>query len=681
MNNSNSLLSTGTSDFNFDYKLSNVSSNSRNTVKNSSISSVVTGQLGVLANDTMEDMFDDEDFNEEFTDGFNEPGGEDLPQLNYTPKRESTSKPSSVTKKQDNDPNKEFNGFNFDHSREMMKIFTQIFGLREFRKNQLQAINASLRGNDCFILMPTGGGKSLCYQLPALVTGGVSIILSPLRALIQDQVQRLHSMSIPAGFLSSDVDEKQSDLYIRSSIISASTKLHHCLDNLYQRKQLTRFVIDEAHCVSQWGHDFRPDYKKFFNRPNLKFRVLPKKPSTLTADVTKLIKEQFPNKCGIVYCLSRNECDTTARDLSKSGIEAVSYHAGLSDGERVQIQEKWLNGYRCKVICATIAFGMGIDKPDVRFVIHYSLPKSTEGYYQEAGRAGRDGQLANCILFYTYQDVKRLRRIIEMDQAATFESKRVHIDNLFRMVQYCENVADCRRSQLLHYFGEHNFDRETCNEFKGSICDNCASKGSFQLRDVTEDAKLIVQCVKLLTDNNKRRGNNFTLLHFVEVFRGSNNSRITELGHEKLPLHGRGKIYSRHDAERLFRKLVIDGILFEDIQITAADHTACYVELQIGTKKSSEVVKIGKEPVSQRQIFVEECYNELVEMARNIAIEHGVRNFVTIFPTASLREMAEKAPISVESMKKVENLPEAKIKKYNAERFLEITAKYNALYE
>lgn len=177
----------------------------------------------------------------------------------------------------------------------------------------------------------------------------------------------------------------------------------------------------------------------------------------------------------------------------------------------------------------------------------------------------------------------------------------------------------------------------------------------------------------------------------------SNNSRITELGHEKLPLHGRGKIYSRHDAERLFRKLVIDGILFEDIQITAADHTACYVklgrraqdmlmgkikvELQIGTKKSSEVVKIGKEPVSQRQIFVEECYNELVEMARNIAIEHGVRNFVTIFPTASLREMAEKAPISVESMKKVENLPEAKIKKYNAERFLEITAKYNALYE
>ncbi|XP_073918131.1 recQ-like DNA helicase BLM isoform X3 [Castor canadensis] len=525
-----------------------------------------------------------------------------------------------------------FQSLNFPHTKEMMKIFHKKFGLHNFRTNQLEAINAALLGEDCFILMPTGGGKSLCYQLPACVSPGVTIVISPLRSLIVDQVQKLTSLDIPATYLTGDKTDSEAAsiylqlskkdpiiklLYVTPEKVCASNRLISTLENLYERKLLARFVIDEAHCVSQWGHDFRQDYKRMnllrqkfpsvpvmaltatanprvqkdiltqlkilrpqvfsmsFNRHNLKYYVLPKKPKKVAFDCSEWIRKHHPCDSGIIYCLSRRECDIMADTLQRDGLAALAYHAGLSDSARDEVQHKWINQDGCQVICATIAFGMGIDKPDVRFVIHASLPKSVEGYYQESGRAGRDGEMSHCLLFYTYHDVTRLKRLIMMEKDGNRHTRETHFNNLYSMVHYCENITECRRIQLLAYFGEHGFNPDFCKKYPDVSCDNCCKTKDYKTRDVTGDVKNIVRFVQEHSSSQGTRNigpsGRFTLNMLVDIFLGSKSAKI------QSGIFGKGSAYSRHNAERLFKKLILDKILDEDLYINASDQAIAYV--------------------------------------------------------------------------------------------------------
>lgn len=506
------------------------------------------------------------------------------------------------------------------------------FHLRGFRMNQLEAIDATLGGKDTFVLMPTGGGKSLCYQLPSVVssgsTSGVTIVISPLLSLMQDQVEHLQRLQIKAHLLNGQTEKEERQwimstlsglraedhiqlLYITPEMISMSQALTRTLERLHSRQRLARLVIDEAHCVSQWGHDFRPDYKELgeirnllpgipmmaltatatenvkvdvihnlkmdgcqvftqsFNRPNLTYEVHPKtKGADLLSSIANIIKS-YRNQSGIVYCLSRKTCEKVAKALSDQyKIKAAFYHAGMETSKKTEVQQRWQSG-RYTVIVATIAFGMGIDKPDVRFVIHHSIPKSLEGYYQETGRAGRDGKRSGCYLYYTYKDTSTINRMIDSGDGS-WEQKERQRHMLRNVVQYCENKSDCRRVQILAYFNEY-FRREHCN----ASCDNCKSDSVFETQDFTQYAASAIKLVRQFQDVLDEK---VTLSYCVNVFRGS-VKKFRSPEHRKIPWQGAGSALELGEAERLFQRLLSEGAFREENVVNAKRFATQYVKI------------------------------------------------------------------------------------------------------
>lgn len=529
---------------------------------------------------------------------------------------------------------------------ELFCKLNKIFHLRKFRKNQLDAINSTLQGKDVFVLMPTGGGKSLCYQLPAIIksgkTRGTTIVISPLISLMQDQVESMLSLNIKASMFSSKhsaqqrkttfnllLNDKLDLIYISPEMISSSKQCQRAIERLYQRGHLARIIIDEAHCVSSWGHDFRPDYKKLyvfkqnypdipvmaltataneyvqndiiknlklsnpvmykqsFNRDNLYYQIIQKDKNTVPL-ITTFIKKLFPDQAGIIYCHSKTSCEKLCTILQKENILCRFYHAGMNQDDRIIVQKEWQNN-QVQVIIATVAFGMGIDKSDVRFVFHYTVPRTLENYYQETGRAGRDGFYSYCITFYSLSDIRTLQKMIQRDRNLDKENKLRQLDKLKEVMQYCDDKIHCRRNMVLSYFGE-TFDPKNCH----NNCDNCSRKENSQStltgentyhgikqenKNITSIAKDIIDLVSLI--QNER----VTVSYCQDIMRGSKMSKIVRAGHDTLAQHGKGKEFNKLDMERIFFHLITLRILQEYSITNNMGFASNYVKVGPNAKK------------------------------------------------------------------------------------------------
>ncbi|MFS7979105.1 putative DNA helicase [Helianthus anomalus] len=647
----------------------------------------------------------------------------------------------------------------------------KVFGNHSFRPNQREVINATMSRNDVFVLMPTGGGKSLTYQLPALISPGVTIVISPLVSLIQDQIMHLLQANISAAYLSANMEwTEQQDvlrelcsghcryklLYVTPEKIANDALLRQ-LENLHARELLDRIVIDEAHCVSQWGHDFRPDYQslgilkqKFpnipvlaltatatasvkedvvqalglvdciifrqsFNRPNLRYSVIPKTKKCVD-DIDKFIKDNHNDECGIIYCLSKKDCEKVAETLQEYGHKVAFYHGSMDPDKRAAVQKMWSKD-EINIICATVAFGMGINKPDVRFVIHHSLPKSIEGYHQECGRAGRDGQRSSCVLYYSYSDYIRVKHMLShglLEQNYNASSGRVletNTENLLRMVNYCENDVDCRRFLQLIHFGE-KFDSFNCKK----TCDNCSKAQNLVDKDVTEIAKHLVELVKSVEQQ-------FSSSHILEVYRGSLSQNVKKYEHHTLSLHGAGKSVAKGEALRVLHHLVVEEILIEVVKRSDYYGNVSSI-LKVNEKKASNLlagmqtitlrfpcaVKASKssrndiatpakgltsskqspprvvDTPSQTQPEVDlELYAKLfsaLKMLRTLLLKEAGEGVMAyhIFGNATLQHISKRIPRTKEELLEINGIGKAKVSKYGDKVLETIETTLNEYY-
>jgi len=580
------------------------------------------------------------------------------------------------------------------------------FGYEAFRPLQREIIDDALSGRDVFALLPTGGGKSLCFQLPALLCDGVTIVVSPLIALMKDQVDALRTSGIAATFLNSTLAGSESRERLRGLDRNQFRLLYVAPERLMMENFLERalnwnigqIAIDEAHCISEWGHDFRPEYRELkklrthfpdvpimaltatatervrddiikqlklrhprcyvasFNRPNLTYRVLAK--SSAYQQVLEFIRARS-SESGIVYCASRKSTDALAEKLTKDGIKALPYHAGMESRERTRNQEAFLRD-DAPVITATIAFGMGINKPNVRFVIHYDLPKNIEGYYQETGRAGRDGLPSECLLLFSVGDVVKQRRFIEEKSES---EQRIAHEQLRTMVAYAE-TRHCRRATLLRYFGEE-FSRGSCHG-----CDNCLEPR--ETFDGTIPAQKFLSCVHRV---QARQGFGFGLNHIVEVLIGGTNDAIKKRGHDQLSTFGIGADLKREQWQRIGRELLRLGLLeaapgkFATLSVTDAGMMALRKRTPITLTKPIEA---PAKKVRIQRVGEIECDEELFErlraLRRKVADERDVPAYI-IFSDATLRQMARACPQSKSEFAQIAGVGQQKLKEL-AEPFL-----------
>ncbi len=599
-----------------------------------------------------------------------------------------------------------------------LDILNSLYGYDSFRGHQADIIEHVSQGNNALVLMPTGGGKSLCYQIPSLLRDGVGIIISPLIALMQDQVGAMQQLGVKAAFLNSSLSRSEQNEIEQQLMAGQLDLLYIAPERLIQpyvldmlsRCRLALFAIDEAHCVSQWGHDFRSDYlalsllaERFsaiprialtatadirtrkeiierlsldgakayisgFDRPNIRYAIANK---TTPKKQLLAFLQQRKSEAGIVYCLSRKKVEDTAEWLSQQGYNALPYHAGLPSQLRQTHQNRFLREDGV-IIVATIAFGMGIDKPDVRFVAHLDLPKSIEAYYQETGRAGRDGQPADAWMVYGLQDVVRLQQMAQGSDGSE-QFKRAERHKLDAMLGLCE-VTSCRRKVLLSYFAD-----EAPNQCGN--CDNCQMPP--ETWDGTEAAQKVLSCVY-------RTGQRFGLVHVMDVLQGKENEKVLQHGHQQLSTFGIGS--DTHEAQwrSVIRQLVVRGFLRVDLegysalQLTDLCRPVLKGEQELhlrkeevkapslkggskgGAKKSAGKVQIAPED--------QELWEELRECRKYLSEEHNVPPYV-IFHDATLKEMLDVMPMSGSELLTLTGVGDSKLEKYGAD-FIEIICRY-----